>query len=309
MSARSLAAAPLLLLSPLLLLNFASLALAQDPASRPAAPQGPTLVVLPLHFAPEALQAGASGDQAAVVRRELSGTSLTGRVVEELVRTRRFRVLERERGAAILRELNLGPQGLSDPKQLPRGKVLAARYLVAGEVRTFRVDVRKRPVPGSAGRVVRSVELEVEIGLRLIDSKTSLLVAAEPLVYTARQPLPGNGKLPTTLLRDLQTSIARQLRITVVDAVFPIRVLGLAGEFFRLDRGAGQGLSKGDVLEVFAGQGERRRVGVLEVIEVGPSESRARLVEGRGIVAGDECRRRPRKVRAKPTSRPKPEGW
>jgi len=300
--------------SPLLLLALALTAGAQEsqPTTSPpaqAAPSGPTLVVLPLHFAPEALQEGASGDQAAVVRRELSGTSLTGRVVEDLVATRRFRVLERERGAAILRELNLGPRGLSDPKQLPRGKVLAARYLVAGEVRTFRVDVRNRAVPGAAGRIVRSVELEVEIGLRLIDSKTSLLIAAEPLVYTARQPLPGNGRLPTTLLRDLQTSIARQLRITVVDAVFPIRVQGLAGETFLLDRGTGQGLTKGDVLEVFTGKGERRRLGALEVVEVGPSQSRARLLEGRGIAAGDECRRRPRKAKVKPTSRPKPEGW
>jgi curli production assembly/transport component CsgG len=296
--------------APWLLLGLALAASAQDPASRPAEPQGPTLAVLPLHFAPEALQAGSSNDQAAVVRRELSGTSLTGRVVEELVRTRRFRVLERERGAAILRELNLGAHGLSDPKQLPRGKVLAARYLVAGEVRTFRVEVRRRAVPGAAGRVVRSVELEVEIGLRLIDSKTSLLVAAEPLVYTARRPLPGNGKLPTNLLRDLQASIARQLRITVVDAVFPIRVLSLAGEDFLLDRGTGQGLSKGDVLDVFAGKGERRLLGRLEVMEVGPSQSRARLREGRGVAAGDECRRRPRgKGKAKPTSRPKPEGW
>tara|TARA_R110002072_G_scaffold264565_2_gene423333 strand:+ start:1763 stop:2683 length:921 start_codon:yes stop_codon:yes gene_type:complete len=299
--------------APLLLLALAVTAGAQDtqPASRPAegAPTGPTLVVLPLHFAPEALESGSAADQAAVVRRELSGTSLTGRVVEELVATRRFRVLERERGAAILRELNLGPQGLSDPKQLPRGKVLAARYLVAGEVRTFRVQVRNRAVPGAAGRVVRSVELEVEIGLRLIDSETSLLIAAEPLVYTARQPLPGNGRLPTTLLRDLQSSIARQLRVTVVDAVFPIRVLGLAGDTFLLDRGTGQGLTKGDVLEVFTGKGERRRLGVLEVVEVGPKQSRARLSEGRGIAEGDECRRRPRKAQVKPTSRPKPEGW
>lgn len=296
----------------LAVLLLALTALAQDsqPAPPSEKPSGPTLAVLPLHFAPEALQAGSSGGQAEVVRRELSGTSLTGRVIEDLVATRRFRVLERERGEAILRELNLGPRGLSDPKQLPRGKVLAARYLVAGEVRSYRVEVRSRPVPGAAGRVVRSVELEVEVGVRVIDSKTSLLIAAEPLVYTARRPLPGNGRLPTNLLRNLQASIARQLRITVVDAVFPIRVQGISEGAFLLDRGTGEGLVKGDVLEVFAGQGERRLLGKLEVTEVGPRQSRARLVEGRGIAAGDECRRRTRKAPAKkPTSRPTPEGW
>lgn len=301
-----------LALAPALLLGLALSAGAQE--TRPATPtappkDAPTIVVLPLHFAPETLQAGGGGAQLELVRRELSGTSLTGRVREELVQTRRFRVLEREQGAALLRELNLGTQGLADPKQLPKGKVLAARYLVAGEVRTFRVDVRNQAVPGSAGRVVRRVELEVEIGLRVIDSKTSLLIAAEPFRYTARKALPGNGKFPTTLLRDLQTSIARQLRITVVDAVYPIKILGLAGEDFLLDRGTGQGLTKGDFLEVYTGKGERRRLGLLEVLEVGPKQTRARLREGRGIAAGDECRRKPRQGKAKPTSRPTPKGW
>ena len=276
------------------------------PAQTPSA-SGPTVVVLPLRFAPEAL--ARSGRDVVLARQELGGTALSGRLTGELVLSRRFRVLERERADALIRELNLGERGLADPKQLPRGKLLAARYLVAGDVRTFRVDVSQQEVPGVKGRVVRRVEIEVEVGLRVIDSKTSLLLAAESCRFELKRAIPGGGALPTALLREIQAELATQLRIAVVDAIFPIRVLRLAGEDFLLDRGRNQGMAKGDLLDVFTGKGERRRLGVLEVLEVGELETRARLREGRGVAGGDECRRRVRKAKPASTSQPVPEGW
>ena len=269
----------------------------------------PTLAVLPLRFATEALLD--RGDHAALIRTWASGTAMTSKLTGELVQTRRFRVVERERVDAILLELNLGEQGLADPKQLPKGKVLAARYLLAGEVSALRVDVQTRPIPYGEGRTARRVELKLALGLRVIDSLTSQLVLAEPFQIELVEPLASGSGIPNDLWDRAQAKLCQKLRIAVVDAVFPILLLRLEGTEFVIDRGQRHGVVKGDRLDVIAGTGERRKLGEIEVTGVGPSESRARVLSGSGMAPGDECRRHPRspdKVPG-PTSRPKPEGW
>src|SRR5664279_4192405 len=78
-----------------------------------------------------------------------AGQGAQDMLVTELVKSGKYRVIEREQLAAIMQEKNLSLSGDIDPKTaIQFGKMLGVEYLIAGAVTELGVTDRNASVPG-----------------------------------------------------------------------------------------------------------------------------------------------------------------
>ena len=112
------------------------------------------------------------------------GKGVADMLTTALVKSSKFRVIEREKVEAVLAEQDLAKSGRVDPATAARvGKVLGADYLLMGRVTEFSVETKG----GSIGRVgrgdLRDLSLsrsvaDVKLDGRLVDSTSAEIVFA-----------------------------------------------------------------------------------------------------------------------------------
>jgi curli biogenesis system outer membrane secretion channel CsgG len=119
-----------------------------------------------------------------------AGEAAQDMLVTELVRKGGFRVMEREKLAAILEEKNLQLSGDIDPKTAVKlGKMIGVEYLIAGAVTELGVADRDVNVPSGlfGGRLpsvnVRSQKMDAAVDARAFSTSTGEIVWAD----TARE--------------------------------------------------------------------------------------------------------------------------
>lgn len=107
------------------------------------------------------------------------GWELSGMLSNELSSSRAFTVLERSKIEAVLQEQNLAASGrVSGQTGARMGKLLGARYLVAGTVTSYEEDVASTGGGISFGGVSvggNSQSAYLAIDLRVIDSETGAI--------------------------------------------------------------------------------------------------------------------------------------
>jgi len=110
------------------------------------------------------------------------GSGVADELVTGLIKTEKFRLIEREQLDNILREQNLGVAGRIDPNTAARiGKILGAQYLVMGKVTEFTTDSKNGGAasgPGGFGLSVSSNYARVAIDARLVDASTAEIISA-----------------------------------------------------------------------------------------------------------------------------------
>lgn len=328
MNARPTIAALALVLCP-------ALALAQEdveaPPPPPPAPQKASLAVMPFGFRVEVIEEHSSYLKLAI--KEFKRTGLTNKFVGALVNSRKFDVIERQKVDALLDEMNLSEGGIVDStRAVKAGKMIGADYFLMGEVSVFNVQVLWKAIPYSkTGKAQRIVQAHIVADMRIVDTRTSKIVAAEKGEVTWRQAkmFPNrfdDGQLPPDLVDRLQRQLANDLVEKTVDRVYPIKITGAQGGTYYLNRGLGGGVEVGQVLDVFQVGGEaivdmdtgealgfnEVKLGQLRVVEVLSRMTRA-VQHGSNVIEfpkGSICR----KVKAAPTSQPaparrRPPGW
>lgn len=112
------------------------------------------------------------------------GAEAADELVTALIDTKRFRLVERQEIEKILREQNLGPNGVVDPKTAAKlGKILGVQYLVMGRITEFTTKTdtdaigslnRNNPM----GMVVRTTKARVSIDARLVDATTAEILTS-----------------------------------------------------------------------------------------------------------------------------------
>lgn len=104
-------------------------------------------------------------------------------LVTELVKSRKFRVIEREKLDALLREKNLALSGALDPSTAVRaGKLLGVDYLMTGaitEYGTSTANVNTRSVGRVPGVRVGRKKFACAINARIIDTETGEILWAD----------------------------------------------------------------------------------------------------------------------------------
>jgi tetratricopeptide (TPR) repeat protein/peroxiredoxin len=209
-------------------------------------------------------------EKGALTERDGFATVLTLQLTDYLNQSKRVQVVERALMDKLLQELNIGSSELADPQTaLKLGKVLAAKLIGTGSLLNL---------PNSTS-----------MSMRLIDTETT--------------------SVPMVLNRDLSPQVGvekdlyqlnREILKTVISK-YPLRgyVVNLVGEKALLNLGASQGVVMGtkfDVLEEaqaveYKGkklQGSARTIGQLEVVDVQPDLSYARIINKERTLRTDD---------------------
>jgi len=189
---------------------------------------------------------------------ELETGTLTNKFVTALVQTRKFDVVERSRVDELMDEMALGDSGVVDPtRAVEAGRVLGADYFLMGEVSVFTLTTRVQHVK-IADRWQRQEELTLIVDMRIVDTRTSRIVAAEQgeATYETRQMFRARPRAdapvePATL-DAIQRQVVEGLVIEVIDAVYPIRIISVnSNGVVAINRGEGGGVDVGMELDVF----------------------------------------------------------
>jgi curli biogenesis system outer membrane secretion channel CsgG len=256
-----------------------------------------------------------------------AGEAAQDMLVTELVKRGGFRVLERERLAAIMEEKNLQLSGDIDPKTAVKlGKMIGVEYLIVGAITELGVADRDVNVPSNlfGGRLpsvnVRSQKMDAAVDARAFSTSTGEIVWADTAsestsdssVYVAGA---GGGvedhRKLDRLLRPVVVKLAESLSQTKIstsglggtsDASGVIgKIAKATGGAIYVNVGSEAGIKEGDEFDVYRpgevikdpDTGEvlganEVKVGRIKVIAIrGPRLSAAISLSGSGFKAGD----------------------
>lgn len=260
-----------------------------------------------------------------------AGRSAQEMLITELVKSGRYRVVERDRLRSLMAEKELSLSGDVDPKTAVRaGQLLGVEFLVAGAVTELGVSDSHASAPGYRGFPgfsVKTQKMEAALDVRAISATTGEIVwsdsksesTSDSSVYVAGA---GGGTQDRQKLDKVLRPIVQKLARSLAEAELPTSGLGgvadasgvvgkvakAEGSTVFLNVGAEAGVSEGDEFDVYrvgdvikdpdTGEvlgADEKRVGRVRVAAVkGPRLSTASVVDGGGLKAGDVLKARPR---------------
>ncbi len=110
------------------------------------------------------------------------GKGISDELVTELLKTGKFRLIEREQIDKVLNEQNFGASGRVDTSSAAKiGKVLGVQYLVMGRVTEFSfksTDIGGLSLKSGIGLGLKSTKANVAIDARLVDTGSAEIVAS-----------------------------------------------------------------------------------------------------------------------------------
>ena len=259
-----------------------------------------------------------------------AGRQAQDMLVTELVKSGKYRVIEREQLQAIMQEKHLSLSGDIDPKTaIQFGKMLGVEYLIAGAVTELGVTDRNASVPGGFLRglpsvSVRSQKMEAALDARAFSTSTGEIVWADTAkdetsdssVYVAGA---GGGANDRNKVDKLMRPVVQKLAASLAKASLSSSGLGGAGDesgvvgkiakadggTLYVNAGSEAGVKEGDEFAVYR-VGEQikdpdtgevlganeMKVGRVKITSVkGPRLSIAAAVSGSGFKAGDTLRK------------------
>ncbi|MFN7989715.1 MAG: CsgG/HfaB family protein [Thermoanaerobaculia bacterium] len=253
-----------------------------------------------------------------------AGRAAQDMFVTELVKSGKYRVIDREQLASLMQEKNLSLSGDIDPKTAVKaGKLLGVEYFVTGALTELGVANRGARVPGFGGLPsvrVGSQKMDASIDARLINTTTGEIVWADTAkeetsdasVYVAGA---GGGVEDQRKLDRVLRPVVVKLAASMAKAETPTSGLGgsgdasgVAGKIANveggsvfLNVGAEAGVKEGDTFDVYrvgkvikdpdTGEvlgADETKVGKVKVTKVmGARLSTASVVSGSGFKPGD----------------------
>lgn len=220
---------------------------------------------------------------------------LTGDLVTQLVKSRRFDVVERSRVDDLMKEQEFSDSGfISAETAVQVGKMIGADYFVMGKIEHLQAGLETKAVPYGNGKTQQQGVGEMIVNLRVVDSRGGKIVAAEKFTIEFKET---KVKSPGVFVENLREQAAREIVSTVVERVFPLKVVSVANGIAVINRGGGASFKVGTALAVYE-QGEEikdpdtdeslgfdeAKIGELKVIEVLDKTSKAEIVSGADVI-------------------------
>jgi curli biogenesis system outer membrane secretion channel CsgG len=242
--------------------------------------------------------------------------------MNELVKSGKFTVIERQRLDAILQEQGLSLSGqVSASSAVSAGQLLGVDYVLTGRITKF----GERQVGGQAGwRIAMSAKkktLEGGLSVRLINTTTGEIVFADEAtgedsnfkftVFGTGGGVDYDETAVDKVFRPAVEELSRKLidkssSLSGSDGSRPApqgKISKVSGGLVYLNMGATKGVQVGDTFTVFAlgeeiidpdtGESlgsEETEVGKVEVVEVKEKYSKAKVTSGSGMTAGSAVR-------------------
>lgn len=218
----------------------------------------------------------------------------------KLTNTNRFRVMERQEVDQILDEKAFEAAASGGDIISRLRELIGADYLVHGEITNFYINTETRDVPFLDEKETDATAV-AEGMLRLVDVHTGVVVGADKVRYTSSA---NNVQDTTQLMSDLMDQFTTESVAAIVLRLFPIKVLGLAGDgAIYVNRGADVGLTQGTLFSVMRPGDElidpdtglsfgsaETQIAQVEITSVETSRARARIISGEAVMVGDMLR-------------------
>lgn len=214
----------------------------------------PTIAVLP--FSIDARVVITDGYSVITGTVEDQTSLLTNELVQQLVATRKFDVLERARVDDLIKEKQFQESDYAAPDEAAKiAKLLGADYFVQGRIDELTVSSQLRPIPYSSLAYTEQ-KAAIDLYLRVIDARTGKIVAAEKFSDEAKVKIKQNSdKRQPNAGKVLLVQAAQDMVNRIVNTVYPIKIAKVDGKTVYLNRGASSGYKVGDSLLIYS-QGE-----------------------------------------------------
>lgn len=224
----------------------------------------------------------------------------------QLVKTNKFRIIERSRLAEILKEKGLGAAGVSNSGASISG-IEGVDYLIYGSITKLGKAGSATSIGGGVAFGGNSVEMAVD--LRVIDAHTGEILKADAVSEqtTAGSAFKGlgfsSGKSTADPLADVERLTAKSITALITTTIYPIKVIAKQADGTYVVNYGDSVLSDGDLLRVMkVGESfkdpdtgkvlgaEETEVGVLRVKETSAAFSKTSLVSGE-VAVGNQAKR------------------
>jgi len=257
----------------------------------------PTIAVMDFTVVSKAVRLGP--DFTEIRWGETNSDILTSDLITALVNTRKFDVVERDRMQEIMQEKDF--ISMTQNEAIKLGNLLGADYFVMGQIELVEAGVSKKRIPYTESYKVDTSGRMV-VNVRIVDTRGGKIVAAQKINQSH-----GHSGAGSTLafLETLKEMTVKRIVNSVVDGVFPVKVMKVTGNEIYLNRGTGAPFSKGSVLVIYV-EGEQLvdpdtgeklgsteiEVGKIKITEILQKFSKAELISGElaAIKEGATCR-------------------
>jgi curli biogenesis system outer membrane secretion channel CsgG len=158
--------------------------------------------------------------------------SLRTRITDNIVNTRKFEVVERQRLASVLSERKLVDAGMTEENETTpqAGKLKAAGFILYGSVLSLGLDKTQSDVVGlSAAKGTAKVEIQ----LRFANAESGKIISSKTVIATKSQSrMEGDGQQVTgnvgeQVVQDAIREAAKKVTEALVDLAYPTKILKL----------------------------------------------------------------------------------
>lgn len=176
---------------------------------------------------------------------------LTNKLITKLTNSRAVVVVEREKMATIMGEVQMGQSEMTNPENAIRiGQLLGADYMIFGSITMLDPRVSFKQLPYNAGRQ-KIISMVVGASMRLVNTETGEIEAAADLQAEKSTKLINPNDSSATISQKFQdevyTDLANKLATNIVNTLNPIKVATFSGDTVYLARA---NLAKGSRYEV-----------------------------------------------------------
>lgn len=214
-------------------------------------------------------------------------------IATALIKTRKFKLVERDRVREALNEMGLGEAGVVDPADCQRlGTLIKADLILFGTITEASLDSK---VVALDGLNTTTESMRMAVDLRIIDAKTGDIKTAETISATktrAKGVVVANavatGEASSGVVGDVLRDVANGVVEKLVSGVYPITIDAVRdGQGVRLNYGEPVVLPDA-IYDVFDADGFK--TGQIRVTDVQSRYSTASVLSG-NVQLGMYCRR------------------
>ena len=278
---------------------------AQNKEATPVKTEKPTLAVLPFVLEPNNIQINVNDKE---IKIQVVESEFADQLLQNLVKSRKFSVLERANVDKIMRENKLTESDYIKSGEEQRiGKLLVSDYLVVGHIDRVEFFLEKKFIEITKETSIR-LKASMKVHFRVVETKSGKIVCAHSITKKLdsrdipsqeRKNMTG-GDYRDVLFSDTATAASTY----ILEGIYPVKIASVQGEELVINRGEGTGINVGGLYEVFS-QGEavkdpdtgdiigsdESKVGLIEVTSVQQKFSKARVVKSEGaLTVGAICR-------------------
>lgn len=227
---------------------------------------------------------------------------LLQKLTESLVQSRRFAVVDRTEDALYQQEkARWNSSDIAIEEKAKLGMRLGADYVVTGNILSFITSSSTKQLE-MTGENYTVEKISAEVSYKVIVPATMQVKWSSTITYDITVE-PESSSSHHTLVTRLSNKIANKISQDLLQSIYPIKVLNLAGTMLYLNMG-GVNVKAGQKFTVYhlgeklidpytnesLGQMETE-VGVATIVDVKPKFAIAQIDEQHGIIAkGDICR-------------------